>query len=239
MKTVSVVIPALNEEGNLPETLGTVVSVLEVAFEDYEIIAVDDGSTDRTAEIIASAAAANGRIRCVTHASPRGFGASYDAGRKLARMRYCVMVHGDNAFDEETLRHFLSHAGKAQVVSGFIENPASRSRMRRLISRLYTWSLNSLFRMNLRYFNGLQIHETNWLQGVNLRSQGFAFQAELLIRALRDGRTHLEIPYRHRERPGGGTSKLFRLRNIVSVFRTIALLHSDVPSHVSSPSGRG
>jgi hypothetical protein len=125
------------------------------------------------------------------------------------------------------------------VVSGFIENPASRSRLRRAISTAYTWTLNSLFGMRLRYFNGLQIHETSWLRGVTLRSQGFAFQAELLIRALRDGRTHLEVPYRHRERPGGGKTKIFKIGNIVSVIRAILLLYSDQSRHVPHPNGRG
>jgi len=104
MATLSVVVPALNEEGNIADTLEEIVAAVEGLFEEYEVIVVNDGSTDRTAEILQERTACNPKIRTLSHTTPQGFGASYNAGRKLARMEYCVMVHVDNAFGRQTLR---------------------------------------------------------------------------------------------------------------------------------------
>ena len=225
--TISIVVPALNEEKNLQGSLDAVTHAASAGAGDYEVIVVNDGSTDRTAAIARENAGRNPRLRLVEHPSPRGFGAAYDTGRREARMEYCVMVHGDDAFSAEILERLFSFAGKADVVCGYIENPESRSLVRRGVSQFYTRVLNFLFRLNLRYYNGLQIHRTGWVRGVELRSRGFSFQAELLIRALRGGKSVVEVPTRHRERPGGGKTKIFKLRNLMSVVATVAALWSE------------
>lgn len=226
-RTISVVVPALNEEMNLQGSIDAVTQAASAWADDYEVIIVNDGSTDRTASIARENAARNPRIRLVEHPTPRGFGAGYDRGRREARLEYCVMVHGDDAFSAEVLGRLFSHAGTADVVCGYIDNPESRGLLRRAVSRTYTGVLNFLFRLNLRYYNGLQIHRTGWLRGIELRSRGFSFQAELLIRALREGRSYVEVPTQHRERPKGGKTKIFKLKNLVSVVSTVAALWSE------------
>jgi len=220
--SLSVVIPALNEEGNIQGSLDAVTAAAERHFGDYEIIVVNDGSTDRTAAIIQSNMLRSPRIRMLSHEQPWGFGASYHDGRRSATKTYTTMVHGDNAFDPQTLSNFLSHVGKADVICGYIANPEARSWTRRLISSVYTTAVNILFLMHLRYFNGLQVHKTEWLQRADVKSGGFGFQAELLIKAIKEGRTYLEVPTIHTERPGGGETKIFKLKNIRSVVTTVA-----------------
>jgi glycosyltransferase involved in cell wall biosynthesis len=223
-RSLSVVIPALNEEGNIQGTIDSVTGAAERYFDEYEIIIVDDGSTDRTPEIIRENMANNPRIRVLSHERPWGFGASYLDGRRHASKRFTVMVHGDNAFAKGTLSDFFSHVGKADVVCGYIANPESRSWTRRAISSVYTIALNLLFRMRLKYFNGLQIHSTEWLQQADVRSDGFGFQAELLVKSIKEGARYLEVPTTHTERPGGGETKIFKMKNIRSVVRTVVEL---------------
>jgi cellulose synthase/poly-beta-1,6-N-acetylglucosamine synthase-like glycosyltransferase len=220
--SLSVVIPALNEEGNIQGSIDSVTAAAERHFDDYEIIIVNDGSTDRTAAIIQANILKNPRIRTLTHEKPWGFGASYHDGRRAATKTYTTMVHGDNAFDPQTLSNFLSNVGKADVICGYISNPEARSWTRRLISAVYTTGVNILFVMHLKYFNGLQVHKTEWLQHADVTSDGFGFQAELLIKAIKEGRTYLQVPTIHTERPGGGETKIFKLKNIRSVVTTVA-----------------
>lgn len=220
-RSISIVIPALNEEGGILPSIRSAAAAAERHLGDYEIIVVNDGSTDRTAEIVEAERAVNDRIKVITHDSPQGFGASYHDGRRHATKTYCVMVHGDNAFDPETLSHFFSHVGKADVICGFIANPEARSWKRRLISWLYTKFMNLLFGLRLRYFNGLQIHRTAWLRQADIKSDGFGFQAELLLKAIKEGHDYLEVPTIHTERPGGGETKIFKFKNVVSVIRTV------------------
>ena len=89
-KTLSVVMPALNEEGNIVAAIDAAVRAIERHFDDYEVIVVNDGSTDNTLNLIEKEIRANSRIKVISHASPRGFGASYDSGRSAAVMKYCV-----------------------------------------------------------------------------------------------------------------------------------------------------
>jgi glycosyltransferase involved in cell wall biosynthesis len=220
--SLSIVIPALNEEGNIQGSIDSVTSAAERHFDDYEIIIVNDGSTDRTPEIIQDNIVKNPRIRVITHEKPWGFGASYHDGRRHATMTYTVMVHGDNAFNKDTLSNFFSEAGKADVICGYIANLAARNWTRRAISFSYTTAMNMLFCMHLKYFNGLQIHRTEWLQRANIESDGFGFQAELLIKAIKGGHSYLQVPTIHTERPGGGETKIFKTKNIRSVARTVA-----------------
>jgi len=229
MGTISVIIPALNEEGNLGGTLEAVTSVVESLFREYEVIVVNDGSRDGTLRIAESWAHRNPRIRVVSHPSPRGFGYSYHSGRRLVTKEHCVMIHGDNAFSRQTLSHFLSHAGKADVICGYIANPESRSWLRRIVSSAYTGLLNALFARRLRYYNGLQIHSTEWLRTMPLESVGFGFQAELLLWAIRTRKRILQVPTWHQERPGGGATKIFKWRNIISVLGTLLRLRFGIP----------
>lgn len=223
--SISVIIPALNEEENIQGSIDSAIHAAEKYFDDYEIIVVNDGSTDNTLEIVEINMKNNSKVKVISHSEPRGFGASYDTGRKNTIMKYSVMIHGDNVFDKSTLSSVFSNTGKADVVCGFIENVESRNRVRRIVSTLYTKFMNLIFCLNLKYFNGIQIHQTEWLRNLKLKSTGFGFQAELLIKAIKDGKSYVEVPYRHIERPGGGATKAFKLANIISVIKTILHLY--------------
>ena len=216
--------PALNEEGNIQQAINAVTSAAGELFVDYELIVVDDGSSDRTAAIAQDNARENGRIRLLSHPSPRGFGASYNTGRLAATKTHCIMVQGDSPFDAQQLRHFLRHAGEADVICGYIANPDFRGMHRQVISRIYTQLLNVLFRMRLQYFNGPQLHRTEWLRALDLSNHGYGFQAEVLMKALKSGKSFKEIPIRYTERPGGGVTKIFGLSNVVSVMRSLIVL---------------
>ena len=82
--------------------------------------------------------------------------------------------------------------------------------------------MNILFGLWLKYFNGLQIHRTAWLREADVKSDGFGFQAELLIKTIKDGKSYIQVPTIHTERPGGGETKIFKTKNIKSVTATVA-----------------
>lgn len=223
--SISIIMPALDEEGNIQGSIDSAVYAARKHFDDYEIIVVNDGSTDNTLEIVNRNIEVNHKIKVISHSESRGFGASYDTGRRNARMKYCVMVHGDNVFDKHTLADVFSHTGMADVVCGFIANPESRNKTRQVISKFYTKLMNFIFHLDLKYFNGIQIHQTEWLKDVSIESSGFGFQAELLIKSIKDDKSYVEVPYMHIERLGGGATKIFKLKNIISIMKTIYQLY--------------
>jgi hypothetical protein len=75
----------------------------------------------------------------------------------------------------------------------------------------------------LRYYNGLQIHQAPVLKSLRIESHGYGFQAEVLVKALHQARSHVEVPMDLIEREKG-ESKAFRLKNVRDVLRTIRLL---------------
>ena len=223
-KSISVIIPAKNEEKNILGSINASIYAAGKNFNDYEIIVVDDGSTDNTLKIAQKNVKSNKKIRVICHPKSYGFGYSFNTGRKNAKKKFAVMVHGDDVFERENLSYFFSHAGQADMILGFIDNPESRSKTRQMISAVYTKLLNFLFRLNLKYYNGIQIHKTDWIKNLNLYSDGFGFMAEIVLKAIMEGRSYIEVPYKHRERPGGGVTKIFKIKNIKSVIQTIFYL---------------
>lgn len=225
--TLSVIIPALNEEGNLSAAVGTVLGAIGDRFADYELLVFDDGSTDRTGAIADELAAGNPHIRVIHNPRNMGFGYNYSRGVEVARMEYVTMVPGDNEIPGEAIRTILNAVGQADIVVPYISTPSVRSGRRRLISATFVALVNFLFGLRLRYFNGPCVHRRGLLQVVPMRTHGFAYMAAILVRLIRSGHTYVEVPMPLQARQHG-RSKAFRPKNILSVLRTLGDLFWEV-----------
>jgi dolichol-phosphate mannosyltransferase len=224
MRSLSIIIPAYNESGNIIDTLGNVAKALEPLSITHEILVIDDGSTDSTAALVTSNLHRFPTVRLLVNDRNMGFGWSYRRGVDAAAMAYIVMVHGDNAWGHATLRDLFSHVGEADVIIGYTRDMwKSRTWTRTLISKAFTFVVNRITRRGLRYYNGLQIHPAPVLKSLRIQSSGYGFQSEVLVKGLRRTTTLLEVPMDLIER-AKGESKAFRARNVVDVLRTIRVL---------------
>src|SRR5437763_663972 len=97
-QSLSVVIPAYCEAGNILETLENVTRALEPLSLEREILVIDDGSTDGTADLVASHLPRFPAVRLLVNERNMGFGSSYRRGVEAAALDHIVMVHGDNAW---------------------------------------------------------------------------------------------------------------------------------------------
>jgi hypothetical protein len=141
-----------------------------------------------------------------------------------AALAHIVMVHGDNAWGWATLREFFSRTGEADVIIGYTRGMLkSRTLVGTLVSKAFTVLVNLITRRGLRYYNGLQIHRAAILKSLRIESQGYGFQAEVLVKALRLSNSYIEVPMDLTERVKG-ESKAFRVKNFVDVWRTLRLL---------------
>ena len=226
-RTVSVIVPALNEERNLAEAVATVVNAIGDAFADYELLIFDDGSTDGTAKVADELAAVNPHLRVTHNSENKGFGYNYRHGIEIARMEYVTWFPGDNDAPGDGLRAILNAAGSADIVVGYLSNSHVRPPARRFISAAYVMLLNALFGLRLRYYNGPSVIPRRLLLTVPINTRGFACLAGTLIRLLRSGHGYIEVPYQTGERQHGRT-KAFMLKNIISVLNTIAALFWEV-----------
>jgi dolichol-phosphate mannosyltransferase len=222
--SLSIIIPAYCEAENILATLQNVVRALEPLGLIHEILVVDDGSPDRTGAIVAANLSRFPTLRLLTNERNMGFGWSYRRGVEAARFDHIVMVHGDNAWGHDTLRELFSHVGEADIVIGYTRHMwRSRTWRRTVISRVFTFLVNIITQLWLRYYNGLQIHRASVLKSLRIESRGYGFQAEVLVKALRCGGTYREVAMDLIERKKG-ESQAFRWNNVVDVTRTLVLL---------------
>ena len=226
-RTISVVITAYNERESLEATIEVVLGSLENLFDEYEVIIVDDCSSDGTAEVADGLAARYPAIRVLHQAPNRGFAVSYRHGVAEARMTHVGLVTGDNEMRPESVREIFAAVGTADVVVPYQANQQDRPWVRRTLSRLFTWSVNHLFGLRLRYFQGPCVYPTPLAQGLPMSTQGFALLTEMLLRSVKAGYSYAEIPMHIQPRRYGRSSAL-SFRNAATAAAVVARLYIEL-----------
>lgn len=219
----SFIVPALNEEQNLPAVMDEIASVTqESGVLDYEVIIVDDGSTDGTAAV-AMLQFQRGNITLLRNKTRKGVGKSFLAGVAIARKDYCLIVPGDNEFDLGFFHCAVSALsdGSSDLVVTHVLNPGLRPYHRRAISFLYINIFNFLFRTDFIYTNGIVIYPSEWIRSMGLLSAGYTFQSEALLNAFREGKKFVYAGMNIRPR-AHGKSKMFSFGVIAEI--TVSLI---------------
>jgi dolichol-phosphate mannosyltransferase len=218
--SLSVLVPALNEQRDLEPTVRQLIRVVGGVCEDFEIIIVNDGSTDRTGAIAQRLVQEESRVRLLENPSNMGLGYSYARGVREASKTHFVYVPGDNTWPESSIGEILRHLGKADVITSYATNPEVRVGFRRLVSTAYTVALNTLFGHKMRYFNGLSVYPREFLLTRPITTWGFGFQAETLLKALDAGLSVVEVGVPIDE-AAARKSRALSLRNFLSVAKTV------------------
>lgn len=222
-KKISIVVPAYNEEENIKDVVKSLVKVLPRYCGAYEIIIIDDASTDATSKIIDALAIKNKHIRPIHNKTSKGFGGSYWTGVNLARHEYCMMVWGDNGHTEKSLIDILSNLGKYEVVIPNYINVETRTPARRFISKAFTALVNLITGLRVDYYNGTTLYKTKLLKTLRRRSSGFGFQAEVLVMVLKNGVSFLQVQTLRTSVLDGPTAA-FKVKNIISVIKSLCFL---------------
>jgi len=217
-RAVSFVVPALNEEANIVHAAADVI-LAAIGLDDYEIIIVNDGSTDRTAELAEALTRKDPHIRVIHNARNLGFGGAYKVGIANARMPYVIMVPGDGNHPPAGITPILERLGKADIIVPYLSNPEIRGWKRRLISDAYTILLNFLFGLRLPYYNGLVLHRTALLRTITIETNGYAYQSEALVKLIRRGASTatVAVPLAHRDH----RTRAFKPKNMARVGSTV------------------
>lgn len=226
MHTLSIIIPAYNEEKNIEAAVKSALAAVNDKISDYEILIFDDGSADKTGEIADLLAKNNPQIKVIHNRPNKGFGYNFIKGVEMAKMEYVTVAPGDNEILPESLRDIFLKIGEADIIAAYHQNPKARSLKRRVLSRCYTAILNLLFGLRLKYYNGPHIFRTDLLRGNMPSTFGFAFPAEVMVKLIKwRGCSYVHVGMK--VRPTGRTAA-FRIKNIVSVFKTIFKLFFEI-----------
>ena len=200
----------------------------------YEVIIVDDGSTDGTNQAVQKYQQANPRMPIILRRNPRnrGLGYNYLHSAKQARGRYYMLVNGDNDIPARDLALILEGRDKADLCIPYLGRD-ERPLFRQAVSKIFTFVVNLIAGHKLRYYNGPVLHLRENVVRFAPNTRGYAYQAELLCRALRRGCTYIEIPFHSKMKRRVRTrTSAFRLSNIFSVCRSLLRVFRD---RVSNP----
>ena len=219
---VTIFVPAYNEVDNLEGTVEDIVSAADILAE-YEIIVVDDGSTDGTGALADQLAATRPGVRVIHTGVNRGLASGYRAALTAARLPYFTFVPGDGEVNRTSIRAILCAVGTADIVVPYHANPEARQWHRRVLTGVSTRLINALFNLRLRYFQGPCVYRTEMARSLPTTTAGFFFLAEMLIRALSRGQGFVEVGLQHQER-AHGRSKAVSLRNIARALAMIIRL---------------
>jgi glycosyltransferase involved in cell wall biosynthesis len=205
--SLSYFFPAHNEEANLEGLVQEALAALPELAERFEIIAVDDGSKDRTPQIADRLAAANADlVRVVHHPTNLGYGAALRSGFRAARYELVAFTDGDRQFrvaDLGRLTARLAGPDAPDAVMGFRIRRADPV-IRTLYARLYRLANRTLFGLRVRDVDcACKLFRREALAGVRVESGGAFFSAELLIKLRAAGRNVVEVGVDHYPRTAG------------------------------------
>jgi glycosyltransferase involved in cell wall biosynthesis len=199
--------PAHNEEANLQGLIEEALDTLPTLADTFEIIAVDDGSRDRTAAIADELTARHpGVVRAVHHRTNLGYGAALRSGFGAARYEYVAFTDGDRQFRVEDIGRLTERMAaddRPDAVVGY--------RIRRADPFIRTVYARA-FRLANRIFFGLRVTDVDCacklfrrdvLEDVRVGSEGAFFSAELLIKLRAAGRSVVEVGVPHYPRTAG------------------------------------
>ena len=243
--SVSFIVPALNEGRHIEKTVATILEAVAASgVSDYQIVLVDDGSTDATGRIMDQVAASRGdKIQVVHNLRNTGFGGAYKRGVTVARCDYVMIVAGDNLMPATSITTVLDQLGKADIILPYMADMKQRPLGRRIGSWGFATVINTLFGFHIHYYNSM-VPRRALLNKITINTEGYALQAETIVKLLKAGYSYAEISVPHGMTVRGGSSAL-RVKNLVNLFKDLCALIKEVrrpgaiPAHVPVESTAG
>ena len=203
LHSLSAFFPAHNEEENVERMCNALRIVLPNVTEDFEIIIVNDGSSDETGKIADRLVAEDERIRVVHHERNMGYGAAIRSGINACKKEYVFFTDGDNQFDVSQLSLFVPLAFKYDGVIGFRLN-----RQDNFIRKANAWAWNRLvqwmFGLKARDIDcAFKLFHRRVFEKVQLESSGAMISTEMLVKLKKNGYRLHEIGVLHSPRLAG------------------------------------
>ena len=226
--SLSICIPAYNEEKSLRSTVEELIANLEDSYIDFEILIVDDGSTDSTFKIAEGLKRIYPEIKLFHHDKNVGIGVCFRTALANSTKEYFTWFPADGENAPQELINCVKFVNENIAVTAHHLHQDPRVLSRKIISRFYTRVLNIRFNLRIKYYNGLTIFPTFVLKNLKLKCKGFGIFAESIIKTLHSGCKIVELSYPLRGR-GKGKSKVLTIKSGLRTFKELMYITIIMP----------
>ncbi|KFE72444.1 glycosyltransferase family 2 protein [Hyalangium minutum] len=230
--SISLFLPAWNEEDYVERAVTRALDVLPRLTDDFEIIVVNDASTDRTKEIAEGLAARIPQLRVITHATNLKLGGAMRTGLSASTKDIVVYSDIDLPWDLRELEralHLMDYL-EADMICAFRFDRTSEGPKRIIYSFVYNLLIRSLFDINIKDVNfSFKVMHRRVLEAIELKSLGSFIDAELVVKAMRKGFRvfQMGVDYFPRTR---GVSTLASPSVIMKMVKELAKLYPETRS---------
>lgn len=230
LSSLTVFFPAYNEEDNIQETIKQADEMARTITTDYEILIINDGSADKTAENVLESQKTYPNVKLINHPTNLGYGAALMSGFKNASKEWTFFSDADLQFDLMEITELTQYSDEFDVIIGY-RIKRNDPLMRLLNAKGWNLLNRLLFGLKVRDIDcAFKLFKTSALHEVipNMASRGAMISAELLIRLQRAGHSFKEVGVNHYPRTAGSPTGA-KPSVIIRAFRELAkVYHGDL-----------
>ena len=228
-QSISVFFPCYNEKDNIAGLVEKAAGVLTGLTDDFEIILVDDGSGDGTAELIDSLALGSEKIKAIHHKANAGYGAALQTGFRAATKQLVFYTDGDGQFDIAELAGIMPLIKQYDIVSCYRINRRDNL-LRKLNAFCWTKLVCTLFGLKLKDIDcAFKLFKREIFDNIEMQSTGALIDTEILARASRKGYTITQTGVHHYRRTAGAQTGA-NIAVILRAFKELFELRSRILS---------
>lgn len=229
IESISAILPALNEQENIRDAVLSLERFLKANFSDYEVIAIDDGSIDRTGEILEDLRRSLPFLRVIRHKKNLGYGASLSEAFAIAAKEYVFYTDSDLQFDVSEISLLLPLAEKYDIVVGYRHKRCDPF-LRIILAWGYNFLARRLFGLRIRDIDcAFKLFRRRVLDAIEIKSRNFFVNTEIMAKARYRGFTCIEVPVTHYPRVRGHTT--VKPSNIPRTLAEMAKIWKDIHLH--------
>lgn len=206
MEGITIFFPAHNEEANVKQAIDSILTIAPTLTDDYEVIVVNDGSTDRTEQFARAYVENNGHVRLINHPTNFGYGAALQSGFRNATKDFVFYTDGDLQFDINELPDFWKMRHEADMICGYRVDRKDPF-VRIVYAGIYNLLLRVLFDLRMKDVDcAFKLYKRKIFDNIKMEAKGALIDAEVVIRALDQGFSMKERGVHHFPRVAGEQS---------------------------------
>ncbi|RLA73429.1 MAG: glycosyltransferase family 2 protein [Epsilonproteobacteria bacterium] len=204
LSSLSVFMPAYNEAHNIKQTIQDAKKAVSGLTQKYEIIIINDGSTDETKQIVTNLAKKDSHIRLISHSKNEGYGTAVKSGLKASKMDWIFFTDSDGQFKFDELSEFVRKSGKKNLVIGYRRkrmDPFHRVFLAQVLLKIWNYIL---FGLKVRDVDcAYKLFHRDLLTSLKLETSSAITVSEFIIKTKLAGYKIIELPVTHYPRQFG------------------------------------